>query len=667
MNRRILLTLIIVLVAVICLVVAGIGVLIFVNIDRSTPIASIPSPTLPAAAGPLPTLPPLAQTPLPSVSTSTAAALQGADIPFRDLHLVVPRLTKNPALLTPVPTPSPRTHALGETDSFFVTVNAATGSYRTITATLQAVTPHSYFWVENGMTFDRAAIQKSADFFEQTVYPTDHKYFGSEQSPGIDGDVHIHVLTTRFEGAAGYFSSEDLYPRAFFPYSNQRNVIYMNIDVVPGSDQFDGDMAHEFQHLIHAWEAPHATGWIDEGMGDLAIKLNGFPILGVLDPFLRSPDLQLDTWAVDPRTAGAHYGASYLFFDYTAQRFGPDFTQAVIHAPKEGINGVQTVLDASEGGIRFDDLFADWAVANYLNDPSVSNGRYAYPNEPTLHISREPILGVYPITRANTLSQYAANYFSLDPAGGDVTLYFTGTTTTKLLPVDAHGGRWMWYSNRADLADTSLTRAVDLSSVDKATLNFSMWFDTEKNFDYAYVEASTDGGSTWDVLPGKYTTTDNPNGGSFGPGYTGMSGTTDAASPAQWVQDQVDLTPYAHKKISLRFEYITDDALNLAGWAIDDISIPEINFSDNVESGTNGWDAKGFIRTDNVLPQHFIVQVVEKGATTSVNRVQLDDQNRGTLTIAGFGKSVTHAELVVTAAAPTTTQKAEYEFALVPK
>jgi immune inhibitor A len=666
MNRRSQLALIAVLIVCICLVIAGTAFFISSRGNLPAPFAAAASPTSNAAQS-LPTLPALPETPLPSVSNLTADALLHADIPFRNLYQVVPRLRKNLGLLTPAPTPVAPDRKVGDTDQFYVVENASTGSYRTITATLQAITPHSYFWVENGLTFDQSALQKSVDFFEQKVYPTDHQYFGSERSPGIDGDTHIHVLTTRFEAAAGYFSSEDMYPLAYSPYSNQRNIIYMNIDIKLGSDEFDGDMAHEFQHLIHSSQAPHATGWIDEGMGDLAIKLNGFPVQGVTQSFGRTPNTQLDTWSADPRASLAHYAASYLFFDYAAQRFGPEFTQAVIHAPSEGVDGVQSVLNARAGGMRFEDLFADWAATNYLNDPTIENGRYAYANEPTFRISRDPILGQFPITRSVTMSEYAADYTSLQPVAGDVTLYFTGTTTQPLLPVNAHGGKWMWYSNRADLADTTLTREVDLSAANKATLSFWEWYDIEKNFDYAYVEVSTDGGKTWDILPGKQTTTDNPNGASFGPAYTGRSAGADGQSPAQWVPEQMDLTPYAGKKVLLRFEYVTDDAYNAPGWAVDDISIPEIGFTDNVESGANGWDVKGFVRTDNVLPKEYIVQVIEAGTPAQVVRIPLDSQNRGKLTIAGFGKAVPHAELVVSAFAPTTTEQTQYELAIVPQ
>ncbi len=673
MNRRLVISISIVLVVCVCLTIAGIGVLAAGLVPYTSITArQIASPVvtyqsqLPATTVPVLTTPP-PETPLPLVSQSTADSLRSVSIPKRDLYQIVPRLTKNAALLTPLPTPAPRTRQVGDRDSFFVVVDWAAGKYRTANATLQMITPHSYFWVEDGYTVDPASLQEGADYFENSVYPTDHKYFGTEQSPGVDGDVHINILNAKLDPhTAGYFSSEDTYPRQFFQYSNQRNIIYMNVEAgKPNQDEYKGDLAHEFQHMIHSAQAPRATSWIDEGMGDLAIKVNGFNNDWVLPYFTDKPDTQLDGWAID-ETSLAHYAASYLFFDYTAGRFGPDFTRNVILAPLEGINGIQSVLNSKYGGLSFDELFADWTVANYLNDPSVENGKYAYTNE-SIHVSREPRFAQYPITRTATIHEYAANYYALQPVSGDVTVYFTGTTTAKLIAADAKSGKWVWYSNRGDLSDMTLTREVDLTSQNKATLQYSTWYDIEKDFDYAYVEASVDGGRTWDILHGKQMSTDNPNGANYGAGYTGRSGAAAANAPAQWVQDQVDLSSYAGKKVLIRFEYITDDEYNGPSWALDDIAIPEIGFKDDAESPVSGWQAQGFIRSDNVLPQKFIVQVVERGATTKVVRIPLDSQNRGNLTITGFGKDVTSAELIVAAEAPTTTELTQYQFALVPK
>lgn len=638
------------LVVCLCTVLAGIGGLVWYARYAPTPSARVATPTPP----------PIVLTP---ATPTTADALWHTPIPKRNLYEIVPRLRKDVAPIPPVTPRTPRAYTLYAREQFFVIKNAATGEYRVANATLQHITPHAYWWIEDGIRFDTNALIKSAEFFENQIYPTNVKYFGAP-GVGLDGQARVHILNTRFDAAAGYVSSVDMHPRTIAPYSNERNLIYLNLDAVKlNSDEYKGDLAHELVHLI-SQHIPHSkTGWLEEGMADLAIKINGFNVLG-LEFFARQPNTQLNTWSDTPNDAIAHYIASYLFISYVAQRFGAETIRDILHAPREGIAGVQQVLNQRANGLPFDELFADWAATNILNDPQVEHGRYAYRHEPKFRVTRLGNLNQYPITRTVTMNQYAASYFALLPDWGDVTFYFTGTTTTKLLAADAPSGKWMWYSNRADMANTTLTRAFDLTRVRQATLQFWTWYDIERNYDYAYVVVSTDGGKTWNTLQGKTTTTDNPNGANYGHAFTGRSGAQEKTEPARWIREEMDLTPYAGKTILLRFEYITDDAYNAPGWAIDDIAIPEIGYTDDVENGAGGWHAAGFVRVDNVLPQKFIVQLIESGSTTRVVRVPLDAHNRGSYTLRGFGKEIVRATLVVTAHAPTTTEPTVFEFGI---
>src|SRR6202035_852406 len=95
-----------------------------------------------------------------------------------------------------------------------------------------------------------------------------------------------------------------------------------------------------------------------------------------------------------------------------------------------------------------DSLFADWTVANLLQDPSVGDGRFSYANG-GFHAAvtgaasaQTPFLGAVP--------QYAANYVELPRGGG--TVRFNGDTSVPLLAagVDDAGA---WWSNRGDSMD----------------------------------------------------------------------------------------------------------------------------------------------------------------------------------------------------------------------
>jgi hypothetical protein len=217
----------------------------------------------------------------------------------------------------------------------------------------------------------------------------------------------------------------------------------------------------------------------------------------------------------------------------------------------------------------------------------------------------------------------------------------------------------MWWSNRADLSDSTLTRAVDLTGVSSATLNFWTWYYIEDRWDYGYVMVSTDGGATWTPFTTGRTTSDDPHGNAYGPGYTGQSN--------DWVEESIDLTPYAGQQILLRFEYITDDAVTQPGLIIDDVSIPEIGYADDFESGDGDWTSAGWLRMDNVLPQEFLVEVVQAGNTSApVTRLLSDgdaSQGEWEITVGGdLGDTV----IVVSGLAQATTESAAYTLVLTP-
>jgi hypothetical protein len=267
-----------------------------------------------------------------------------------------------------------------------------------------------------------------------------------------------------------------------------------------------------------------------------------------------------------------------------------------------------------------------------------------------------------------TVHQYGADYIELQAGQGDMVVNFTGSTAVRLVNNEAHSGSYQWWSNRGDESDSTLTRAFDLTGLEQATLQAWLWYDIEDDYDYAYVEVSTDGGQTWDILPGKYTSDHNPSGQSFGHAYTGKSGVEadapeDSETKPQWVLEEMDLTPYAGQQILLRFEYITDDAYNSPGFCVDDISVPELSYHYDAEK-EDGWVALGFIRTDNTLPQRYLVQLIESGAETRVRRIELDEAQRGQWVIEDFGGEVEQAVLVVSALAPKTTELAGYQYSL---
>jgi len=121
---------------------------------------------------------------------------------------------------------------------------------------------------------------------------------------------------------------------------------------------------------------------------------------------------------------------------------------------------------------------------------------------------------------------------------------------------------------------------------------------------------STDG-KQWETLPGQSTTNDDPNGANFSDGYTAKSGVpaTDKKSAAKWIQEQIDLSKYAGQKVQIRFEYVTDAGVTHAGFFVDDIAIPEINYRYDGRVRRRRLQARGFIRHAN-LAEQWLVQLI---------------------------------------------------------
>lgn len=651
--------------------------------------AQQPTPALPTASAtpaatdtptPLPPSSLPAVTPTPTATSATPAAKSGGEtasplqlsteqvllqavIPERDQRLLAMRLKHNGQEIPQV-TGRNKTYALGDTDTFWVTDNQQTPPRQfQVTATLKYVTPHSYWWVQQDFSVPVDSLARSAERFETGTYPTNRAFFGSEWSPGIDNDVRVHVFMGDVPGVAGYFSASNEYSRLAEPFSNEREMFFINLRAIsPGTDYFDSVLAHEFQHMIHWYQDRNEDTWVNEGLSELATFINNYGASNFIGAFTAEPDTQLTAWADTPGESLANYGGSFLFMAYFLERFGEKMTQAVVANPNNGIAGFNAVLDEHGYTEQFADIFADFLVANYVNNPNIAGGRWGYSRLSAGPVAPAARHSVYPVQEQATVFQFGGDYIELG-GRGDVDIRFSGATQVPVVDNTAHSGAYQWYSHRGDDSNSRLTRPFDLSNTTSATLTYWTWYDIEPDWDYGYVEVSTDGGRTWKILQPPHAATSNPSGNAYGPGYTGISGED---SP-QWIEEQVDLSAYAGQEILLRFEYVTDDAVNRPGWTIDDIRIPEIGFFDNVENGPNGWQAEGFVRIDNILPQKFVVQVVEiNGDNVNVRPIPLNRANQGSLTVNGLGDRLDRAVLVVSGLTPVTSQPAAYEYRITP-
>jgi immune inhibitor A len=639
----------------------------------SNPISlyGTPSPPLFDTPTPKPT-PAITREPAGDAGIETEKLLETIVVPVRDFHDLAIRLKG-------LPPDTPRTVNPGGSPDYsvgarrvFRASNVDTDVQFDVEAILAYKTEHVYMWVEEGVRFDKEDLKAAAELFEEHTYPTNRTFFGSEWNPGVDNDPHLSILHARNLGntVAGYYSSRDEFISAVAqddwghlesPPSNEMEMFYINIEnVTINGDFYNGVLAHEFQHMIHWYNDRNEETWLNEGFSELASYLNGFDPGGAEWSFAAVPDTQLNSWPEGGAgTAGANYGAGYLFTSYFLDHFGQEATQALVAHPENSFASVEAVMDELDIGLTYEELFANWVVANLLDDPTLADTQFGYTeiDPPSFDIETTYYEDEYPVSASATVHQHGADYIELR-SEQPLTFRFTGSTQIGLVNASAHSGRYIWWSNRGDDSDMMLTRSFDLSEVSQATLEFWAWYDIEEDWDYAYVQISADGGETWEILTTPSGTSTNPNGNSFGWAYTGRSGGGDTAT---WIQEQIDLSAYAGQEVLIRFEYITDDAVNRPGFILDDLAIPEIDYFSDFETEGEDWEAAGFIRHANILPQRWLVQMILFGPETTVERLEMDEDQTNSWTIP-LDSHTDRAIIAISGLAPVTTEWASYSY-----
>lgn len=631
-----------------------------------------PAWTAPTSAGPNIT-PPNTIAPA-AVAAYNDALVSQTPRPVRNPYTLTQRLVNHqPGHIACQASKAPPDEQVGFEQMFWV-INANQSGYHQITARLDYVTPHLYVYVQDGATVDYLALKRSADRFESATYDRDRAAFGDQWNLGPDHQPRITLLNALNLGpVGGYFSSEDEYPPAINPYSNDRQMIYLNLNggATPGTDYYDATLAHEFQHMIHWWARPADPSWVNEGMSVLAQRLNNLPTNGIEQAYFNAPQTPLvNGWTDDPRANTPRYGAGYAFMDYFFEHYGGDAAlRALMSSGAQVPQAFDQALVKLHSKDRFNDVYAKFLAANLLNDPTVAGGAYSYRAFPGEHahvsaIKRYP----YALT-TGSLAQYGSAYYDFTAPSGlsdhplTLNLDLNGDPNTTVIPNAPYGtDQTEWWSNSGDNMESTLTRAVDLTSAPTGPIQmtFDTWYNLEPGFDYTYVEASVDGGKTWASLRATTSTSANPNGENDGEGITGVSG--GGAQPA-WIPETVDLSAYAGLKLLLRFETVTDDAVHFAGFALDSVNIPAIGYSSDLPDDS-GWTADGWINTSNTLPQQWLAQAVvySAGRAPSVQRVQVDAATgHANATFLDFGGDVTHVTLIVSPIAPTTFTSAAYQ------
>jgi hypothetical protein len=168
-------------------------------------------------------------------------------------------------------------------------------------------------------------------------------------------------------------------------------------------------------------------------------------------------------------------------------------------------------------------------------------------------------------------------------------------------------GDFYVYSQQADISYKRLQRTINVPAAG-GEMTFRMSYDTEVDWDFAFVEAHTPGQDDWVTLPDLNGHTSTSTGESCpagwfelhpfleryqgadcsGAGWNAASGRSDG-----WEEWRVDLGPWAGGQVELSISYVSDWAIQGLGTFVDQIQTPAGDGSTSFETGLDGWTTPG--------------------------------------------------------------------------
>jgi hypothetical protein len=407
-------------------------------------------------------------------------------------------------------------------------------------------------------------------------------------------------------------------------------------------NRMESTFAHEYQHLLMAYASPGELNWVNEGLSDYAQRKTGYADPSIpagsvgADSHIQcfygnmgstlggvpigGPENGLTSW--EDQGGGevlCDYGAAWTMMEYLEGQFGEAFMTALHNEDRNGLDGLQAVLDQFLTGRKAQDVVHDWLAAVTLDNALDEGKARGGASDPRYQI---PTLAA--AINFDTVQAYGspgappngADFVRLRDASGAYlsakqisSLSFSGQRTFPSDPV-----AWKVVDGAlsaeltSDLLNNMIIRPITVPAA-SPTLTFRGKYDLEEHWDFGFVQISTDNGETYTSLACSNTNSDNvPNAHplvlQYVPGYSGVS---------DWRNESCNLAAYAGKTVLLAFRGVTDwgtignDAATANdGWFVDDVKVGGVTISDG--STLDGW--KSETETNPIEVAGFTVQLV---------------------------------------------------------
>lgn len=355
-----------------------------------------------------------------AVSAASASGPAVREFPMPTPEMLGPEV---PATWPVAPAEPRPEYNVGDQLTLWVFIHVGTPHFEQHTFTVRGKTDHGYVVVDNpewNVRMFQSDVDAILDRWENTslgptpdlgIYEINSVNFG-EPPNEMDGDVRIFLVWFDFGNATdGFFFYFDEYPDGTYGgmRSNERECLYLNTDngQDPGGEYMIAVAAHEFEHMIHWKYDGNEDSWVNEGLAELAMWLYGHP--DQISAFNTNADNSLIVWNGN----WADYIKTYLWSLYFYERYGGQPSiYAAVHQPLNSIAGYDAVLDQFGYTANVSDIFADWAVANFLDDPALQDGRFGYVGDDLPDFLVMGTHSTYPVfDQSKSVAHWATDYY----------------------------------------------------------------------------------------------------------------------------------------------------------------------------------------------------------------------------------------------------------------
>jgi len=343
----------------------------------------------------------------------------------------------------------------GEVKTFFVNKEYDLKQRQEVKTILKETSSKAYFYVEKNWYDNLTEGQKKevrqklstlSQEFTWKIYPKLTTFYGTEWRPGIDNDTRITIVFHQLKkGVAGYFNSADEYEKLQSPYSNEREMVYLNTKTL-FSPLLKSYLAHEFTHLITFFQKDKTQGkeedtWLNEARADYSPTFLGYDdqyqksnLQTRIVEFIKNPNDSLIEW----RNEKKDYGVASAFVQYLIGHYGPEILADSLESSLSGIPSINYALKKNGIKKHFSDIFTDWVIAVFLNDCSFGE-YYCYENKDLKNIKIAPSLIFLPSTQKTNISlsyfikPWSGNWYKIIGAKGDLSISFDSQNTKNFI------------------------------------------------------------------------------------------------------------------------------------------------------------------------------------------------------------------------------------------